>query len=185
MKANGFHISCVICHKDFYVNISQFKAGKKLCSRKCQTEYKKLGDPVKRFWGKVTKTSGCWLYTGTISSNGYGYFRLTNEKGKFQILAHRFAYELLKGEIPEGLTIDHLCRNRACVNPDHLEPVTMKENILRGIGISAVNARKIECKGGHSLSGSNLYTKPNGARVCKICRRDRDKESYYNMLNNQ
>jgi hypothetical protein len=84
-----------------------------------------------RFWDKVQdrpKGEGCWLWEGAINSQGYGNFW----DGVRFVKAHRFAYECLIGEIPEGLTIDHLCRVRHCVNPSHLEPVTMRENFLRG-----------------------------------------------------
>lgn len=83
-----------------------------------------------RFWQKVEKSAdGCWLWAGTILPSGYGQFRV----GLGRARAHRFAYELLVGEIPEGLTIDHLCRNIRCVNPDHLEPVTAAENVRRAV----------------------------------------------------
>ena len=81
-----------------------------------------------RFWSKVKKSRGCWLWQGAINTNGYGNF---HNKGR-TVKAHRFAYEICVGEIPKGLTIDHLCRVRHCVNPSHLEPVTMRENFLRG-----------------------------------------------------
>jgi len=82
-----------------------------------------------RFWSKVNKTNTCWLWEGTVENTGYGSFAVSHTKG---VLAHRLAYELSVGEIPSGLTLDHLCRVRNCVNPDHLEPVTCAENIRRG-----------------------------------------------------
>lgn len=107
---------------------------------------------------------GCWVWNRGIS-NGYGGIHIN---GKYRV-AHRVVYELLKGPIPKNLTLDHLCRNRACINPNHLEPVTMKENILRGIGIAAVNARKTSCaRSGHLLVGKNLYIW-NGKRICMAC----------------
>lgn len=121
-----------------------------------------------RFWGRVEKTNNCWNWRGYTIWNGYGrcYFN-----GRHQ-LVHRVAYELLVAEIPEGLTIDHLCRNRLCVNPSHLEPVTMRENTLRGEGACARNARKTHCKHGHPLTPENVYEIP-GRRVCKTCARER------------
>lgn len=88
-----------------------------------------------RFWSKVEKSSGCWAWTGHKNRNGYGW--TLGPKGKGES-AHRIAYELLVGPIPEGLQIDHLCRNRACVNPDHLEPVTQRVNWQRGNAPSAI-----------------------------------------------
>lgn len=114
--------------------------------------------------------SGCWLWTGTVTYNGYGIFEVNGKK----IRAHRFSYELHKGPIPDGLTIDHLCRVRCCVNPDHLEAVTMRENTLRGYGISAQNARKTHCIYGHPLSGENIrvYKRPGRhQRICKTCQK--------------
>jgi hypothetical protein len=88
-------------------------------------------DPVEqRFWGHVHKTDLCWIWTAHRNPLGYGQFR---PKGKQTVRAHRFAYELLLGPIPEGMTLDHLCRNTRCVNPDHLEPVTAIENYRRGL----------------------------------------------------
>ena len=89
-------------------------------------------------------------------------------------MAHRVAYEALIGPIPKGLCLDHLCRVRYCVNPAHLEPVTVRENVLRGISPPAVNARKRLCKNGHALSGRNLYLKTRygwPGRECRTCKR--------------
>lgn len=112
-----------------------------------------------RFWGKVEKTSSCWLWTAA-RTDGYG--RLGNE------YAHRVAYRMLVGPIPLGLQLDHLCRVRHCVNPAHLEPVTQRENVLRGETIVARNAVKTHCPHGHPLSGHNLRLF-NGHRSCKLC----------------
>ncbi len=122
-----------------------------------------------RFWAKVHKTNTCWLWTGAIIANsGYGQFRYARRSGG-RVLAHRYAYELLIGLIPEGLVIDHLCRNRACVRPSHLEAVTHRENILRGEGLAAQNARKTHCTQRHPYSGDNLYVEPSGYRRCRNC----------------
>jgi len=118
-----------------------------------------------RFWAKVNKTATCWGWTACLNSNGYGMFKVAGRT----VCAHRFAYELLVGPIPEGLVTDHLCRNRSCVNPGHLEPVTNAVNILRGVGVGATNALKTECFNGHPLSGENLYLYPGGERACRIC----------------
>lgn len=130
---------------------------------------RKSGSNEERFWSYVDKTSDCWLWTGALSY-GYGIFMKNKAEGGGSARAHRFSYETLVGAIPEGLVLDHLCRNRACVNPAHLEPVTNKENILRGTGFSAQNAEKDDCPEGHPYDSENIYLDPSGWRQCKICR---------------
>jgi hypothetical protein len=125
----------------------------------------------KRFWSKVDKSGECWLWMGT-KSRGYGQFYLYGRGWP----AHRLAYELVIAPIPEGLQLDHLCRVRHCVNPDHLEAVTNKVNCLRGVSPWAVNARKTDCPQGHPYSGENLYTAPSGARYCRTCNRKQTRE---------
>lgn len=109
---------------------------------------------------------GCWLWTGTISASGYGRLK---RQGR-DIFAHRFAYELLVGPIPEGLVIDHLCRTRSCVNPDHLEPVTHAENLRRGKGHPTLRPGK-KCKNGHLLTVETIAVRSHdGYLECHICR---------------
>jgi hypothetical protein len=123
-----------------------------------------------RFWAKVDKThpSGCWLWTAGRTANGYGQF--TN---KGTLLAHRVAFELLVGPIPDGCVVDHLCRVRLCVRGEHLEAVTFAENSQRG-GIPI--APKIHCPQGHPYDEANTYIRPDGrGRDCRICRNDRQR----------
>ena len=126
-------------------------------------------DVLARFWSKVNKAEACWLWTAAKFPTGYGKFRFNGETS----YAHRVAYELFVGPIPAAMTIDHVwargCSSRLCVNPDHLEAVTLRENIVRGSGPSALNSRKTHCFIGHPLSGDNLRVNLNGSRVCRTC----------------
>jgi hypothetical protein len=121
---------------------------------------------MRRFWAKVViDPSGCLIWTAGTGGNGYGRFA----HGGRQVQAHRFAYTTLVGPIPDGLVVDHLCRNRACVAPDHLEPVTNRENLLRGVGPSAVAAAKTHCDKGHPFDEANTWTDKRGKRRCRTC----------------
>lgn len=126
-----------------------------------------------RFKSKLrTNKKGCWIWTGP-KNQGYGYIKID---GRFS-LTHRVLYEYFYGKIQKGLVIDHLCRNRACANLDHLEIVTDRENILRGEGMGAKNARKTHCKYGHIFSKENTYTMPGTKfRYCRKCMARRTKE---------
>lgn len=122
-----------------------------------------------RFWSKVqVDASGCWLWTAQRSRSGYAGFFL---HGRGASRAHRVAFELLVQAIPQGLTLDHLCRVRHCVNPAHLEVVTQKENTLRGETGPAINARKTHCYRGHLFSAENTRFTTKGHRSCRACRR--------------
>lgn len=136
-------------------------------------------DVLARFWSKVnpcgpvhpTLRTECWLWAAAIGPDGYGCFWALSSMVK----AHRFAYESSVGPIQVGLQIDHLCRVRSCVNPSHLEPVTQRENIMRGTSPSAMHARKTHCPNGHTYEGGNLYLNPSGSRACRACRACRRK----------
>lgn len=136
-------------------------------------------DPAERFWPKVARGAHdeCWEWTGGKTGLGYGIFWISPDEGR--VMAHRYAYELLRSTIPEGLVLDHLCRNPSCVNPWHLEPVTVAENTRRGLGPnrgSEWNRRKTHCPQGHPYEGSNLHINKRGGRVCRTCGRDRQRE---------
>lgn len=128
-------------------------------------------EAVAAFWAKVRKTRSCWVWTGAKLSFGYGHLLW---RGRYRV-AHHVAYELLIGPVPDGLVTDHLCRNPACVNPEHLEPVIQRVNVIdRGSGPFAQRARQTHCKRGHEFSEANTYIhKSRGVRICRTCHRDR------------
>lgn len=119
----------------------------------------------------VVVPSGCWIWIASMSGNGYGAVRWNGK----QEGTHRVSYELAHGQISGGLVLDHLCRTTLCVNPDHLEEVTCRENLLRGETLAAENHNKTRCIRGHPLSGSNLNIDCRGMRQCRICNRMRSK----------
>lgn len=115
------------------------------------------------FWSKVNKSETCWLWTGFIGPAGYGKFGGRTHFGT--TLVHRIAYIATRGPVPEGLVLDHLCRVRHCVNPDHLEPVTNRVNSMRGFGPPAMNARKTTCSCGRPYD----MDRTDGRRGCRTC----------------
>jgi len=137
---------------------------------------------LERFWGKVDDSAGpsaCWLWRGA-RSRGYGALYVGRlDAQRIVETAHRLAYELHHREpIPATLTVDHVCRVRHCVNPAHLELVTRGENTLRGEGLSAQHARATVCIAGHAFDSANTYRTPRGVRMCRTCKRRRDREWY-------
>jgi hypothetical protein len=131
-----------------------------------------------RFLEKIVLAdSGCWEWIGRRTKNGYGrYYIGTSRLDQRYASAHRWAYELLAGPIPNGMDLVHLCRVRHCVNPAHLEPVTRAENISRGFGpslLAQVNAAKALCVNGHPFDETNSRPRPTGGRACRQCERDR------------
>lgn len=123
--------------------------------------------------------SGCWIWTGGTINNGYGQ---SFSEGK-KCLAHRLSYTIFEGEIPSGLTIDHLCKNILCVNPNHLQPVSMRENVMRSNSVCSLNSKKTHCSRGHEYSIENTYIYKNGWRQCKECWKIRALEQYYKNKN--
>jgi len=135
--------------------------------------FKRQDAPLDRYWAKVQvgELDECWNWTAYRDENGYGRFSVN---GRY-VLAHRFAYEALRGPIPQGLEPDHLCRNHACENPWHMELVTHRVNTLRGIGPTAQHAVKTHCLRGHPFNTVNTRVRPNGSRLCRACKRERNR----------
>jgi len=154
------------------------RCGTRLCVNPEHLEPAPRGTPwVVRFWSKVNKTETCWLWTGAEGVRGYGNLYVN---GKFRA-AHRLAYELLVGPIPEQLHLDHLCRIRMCVNPDHLEPVTPHENVMRGMSPAAIAVRENKCQRGHEFTPENTIrvgTQGRRRRQCRTCENARQRKQY-------
>lgn len=135
-------------------------------------------DPRVRLAAKTRREGDCILWLGTKDQNGYGQMfangRLTR--------VHRLAYQWAKGPIPKGYEIDHLCRTRACVNPEHLEAVTRRTNVLRSLNQAAFQAQQTHCLRGHPLSGQNLYITPDARRQCRTCRAAADRKAWQRKL---
>lgn len=135
---------------------------------------RRQGPPLLRFCSKVKIVPGqCWEWTDSLRG-GYGRLKVDGH----YIPAHVFAYQTFIGPVPDGLDLDHVCRNRACVNPLHLEPVTRSVNVRRGVAPLRAGLKeksKTHCPQGHPYSKENTYVAPNGHRKCRACRRDRDR----------
>ena len=146
---------------------------------------KKKGPPLnfrgtedQRFWQKVEIREGsfCWHWTAAKLRSGYARFKRMGERRLMQ--AHVWAHLKYIGPIPPGLEPDHLCRNRGCVNPWHLEPVTRRENLRRGVGVIARNMAQTKCPRGHPYAGDNLIIPKEGGRVCRTCKNERRRKAF-------
>ena len=133
--------------------------------------------PLTRLLSRLRVTpSGCWMIND-LPLDSSRYSQINDGSGR-HVPAHRWTYEHFVGSIPDGLQIDHLCRVRTCVNPDHLEPVTCQENIRRGIQPTTARdfqLAKTHCSRGHAYDGANTYVTPKGKRDCRTCRNDADR----------
>lgn len=133
------------------------------------------GSAEVRFWAKVDKTSGCWLWTASVKPFGYGQF----VAGGKVVLAHRWAYENLIGPIAAGFVIDHLCRTPRCVNPAHMEVTSNRENTMRGVAPNVVASRNGTCRRGHPATPENVYHRRDGRKAnCRSCMRYRKELRY-------
>ena len=129
-----------------------------------------IGELPDRFRSKAAiDEHGCWLWQAHLTTSGYGGYWHDGQNR----VAHKFAWEYFFGPVPDGLQLDHLCRVRRCVNPGHLEPVTCRENLLRGETSAALNAAKTACYRGHEFTERNTHVRRNGLRECRRCMRER------------
>ncbi|MGW4578006.1 HNH endonuclease signature motif containing protein [Rhodococcus aetherivorans] len=180
--ADGLHPHCKACH-------AAYRADKKANSpvaRWLRGELDVTPDGLEAWLLDRIERDGdddaCWTWQGAMHNRGYGRVTLDGVPA----YAHHIALRLWLGiVVPEEMHVDHLCRDRSCCNPSHLEVVTPKVNVLRGIGPSAENAVKTHCDNGHPLTGENLYVRPDGGRDCRACRRNHSRAHYARTRNGE
>lgn len=126
---------------------------------------------IRVFHTRYTKSKGCWVWNTKIRQHKYGVFHVSSGNGRITGMAHRVSYTIHVGEIPEGMVINHKCRNTFCVNPKHLEVVSQRENVLKGFGLAAINHKKSICLRGHKLSGKNVCRTIYRGSVRRQCRK--------------
>lgn len=173
---------CEYCDAPF----AALKQRNRFCSRSCAGFGQKTRPPIDRFLAKVEWSdqryngTRCLVWIGSTDLHGYGHFRVSNS---YRSSAHRWSYKHWVGQIPEGLVIDHLCRNTSCVNPVHLEPVTHAENVRRGIAPEITRARhrkRTHCVHGHEFTPENTHFRKDGvsSRTCRACSARHQREYY-------
>lgn len=162
---------CHACNSPFFGD----KPDRKYCCSEC-SQKAQVGRTKTKFFQRLRECrrgpEECWLYPGKLDPAGYGRTCINNRK----LQAHCLSYEHFVGKVPEGLELDHLCRNRACINPAHLEPVTAQVNVRRGMSFAAENAKKTHCPKGHAYSPENTRINVNGSRECRTCCRATGRE---------
>jgi hypothetical protein len=127
----------------------------------------------------VVSEQGCWLWEAGKKPGGYGVYTTGTRQTKKTWNAHIYAFEFFYGPVPDGLELDHLCRIRHCVNPEHLEAVTRKINLRRGNGFTGQKARQTACINGHPFTDANTYIRTNGTRCCRRCRNYRAQRAHH------
>jgi hypothetical protein len=167
-------IICAHCHGPGMAFTPDIARGYGIyCSRPCSNlgHRQPISERLEKYTDKIDHPQGCWIWSGTINRGGYGNCYVNKDGYRTTMQASRAWFEHVNGPIPPGLELDHLCRNRVCVNPSHLEPVTGRENTLRSEALTAKYARATHCKNGHPFTGDNLKIRSSSLnhRRCAKC----------------